>query len=192
MASLSAMLNYLFFHMHRFSRTPTATGFATVFLTCREEEKRITAPRGPYKEESDIGKRRRNGKGGKKRLWGDYKVMVTAWNFHAVSWSRHGERSGLLYFFGFVCEISCCDTPSCVFVNRCFRGTVPALRDNGPMQKDVRRLCLSGSSHAWISTWDRTPRRDNYGARKRSDNQGRDAGTEAKNREKARRWNYLI
>lgn len=50
-----------------------ATGFVMIFFTYREKEKRIIASRGLYKEESDTGKGRRNGKG-----WGegDYKRII--------------------------------------------------------------------------------------------------------------------
>lgn len=101
--------------------------------------------------------------------------MVTARNFHPVSWSWRREQSRVCYFsLDLSMRVSSChDALSRVPANPWFIRTAPALRDSEWADaKNVQRLRLSGSIHAWINTWDTMLRRDNYGARK-SDNQGR-------------------
>lgn len=108
---------------------------------------------------------------------GDHKVMVTARNFHAVSWSWRRGQSGVCYFSRPVRGISSCDTHRSVslriLIHRDRARDYEIIGEHA--KKDVRRLRLSGSIHAWINNAWRynAPRRDNYGARRKSDNQGR-------------------
>lgn len=163
------LLNYLSFLYVSFFENLTPKRFRNGLVNSLERKRNASlhpADRIKKKVISGKGEGTERRGGGK----GDCKGIIRWWcirreTFTLVSWSW--AATGVLFLSTCPWDLVVIHHPASLWIRDSREPRPRYVIIGESTHKDVRRLRLSGSIHAWINTWDNTPRCDNYGARKK-------------------------